>query len=263
MVQYQDQVNSFLKVYKPLASTFYSRIANLNVEGMPEPFFPVFGQNYAAAKIKIAFVGMETRGYGEMKNFMRDASESISKSLLREQEEFDSFEFTRWTYNFGMDFWSFVLKFLARFHGVENWKELKNRMRADILSSFAWANINTVERYEITAKKQNVEWSIWSKIKQASTLFDRGENIIRALDPHLIVIVHWDCHESWLTDGLVLEEKDVVGDHLWYLKIQPTNTHVVWTAHPTWLKFHGFDEYVDQCVSISKSKLSTQSLNTQ
>lgn len=256
MENYQDQVNRFTTVYAPLTETFVKDIAGVDTVGMPEPFFPVFGRNYASAETKIAFVGMETRGYGEMRNFMTDAEESIAKALLREQSEFDDFAFTEWTTNFGMDFWSFVMKFLAAFHKVPDWKTVKQGERPEILSSFAWANINTIERYEVTAKNKGVKQENWDLVKRASAAIDRGENILRALNPQLVVICHWDCDEKWLTDGLVVEERTDIGDHLLYMKLQPTGTHVVWTAHPTWLKFNDFDGYVARCVELAKSKLA-------
>lgn len=48
-----------------------------------------------------------------MRKFVDHARYSIPDALLREQEEVDSLAFVEWTTNFGMDFWSFVMIFLA------------------------------------------------------------------------------------------------------------------------------------------------------
>lgn len=259
MTTYDEQVKRFVEVYGPLADSFARTIGGTDTKGMPEPFFPVFGRGYASADPKIAFVGMETRGWGDMHAFLADAQVSLQDAVLREQGEFDEFAFVNWSNNFGMDFWSFVMKFLAKFHGVPDWRVLKRGERDDILGSFAWANMNTIERYEVSAKERGVTLETWGTIKKASLHIDRGEHVIRSLTPDVVVICHWDCDERWLTDGLAVSERVEIGDHLLYLHVQTTNTHVIWTAHPTWLKFNDFDGYVSKCVDLAKEKLGRQS----
>jgi len=256
MYLWQQHIDSFVKVYQPLAANFLKEIGETKVAGMPEPFFPVAGRNYPTAACKIVFAGMETRGWGEMEDFVTDARESGAKAVLREQNRFDTFEFTKWPNNFGSDFWSFVLKFLAGFHDIADWKELKQRKHADILSSFAWANLNAVERYQVTAEWRGVKLEDWSTVKKASSPIDRGDNVLRALTPHLVVITNWTPDESWLTEHRSVAERTTVADHLLYMRLQPCGTHVIWTAHPTWLSKHPpFDDWVTRCVKLAKEKL--------
>lgn len=255
MESWETFTERYVGIYQPLATQFLERIANTNVSGITEPFLPAAGRNYPTAPCKIVFAGMETRGYGDMINFVEHAKQSTAESLLRSQGEVDDFDFVEWTNNFGTSFWDFALKFLAGFHGVENWKDLKRRQRPDILSSFGWANLNALERYEVTAQKRGTKWDDWNAVKQASRIFDSGEHIIRAFAPALIVVVNWTEDESWVTTHRAVAERTEVFDHLLYLRLQPCGTHVVWTAHPTWLKFHDFDGYVARCVQLAKEKL--------
>ena len=199
---------------------------------------------------------METRGYGDMINFIEHAKQSTTESIFRTQDEFDEFDFAGWTNNFGTSFWDFVLKFLAGFHGVENWKDLKRRQRPDILSSFSWANLNAIERYEVTAQKRAAKWEDWNAVKQASLILDSGEHVLQAFTPKLVVIVNWTDGEDWLTKHRIVDERTEIFDHLLYLRLQPCGTHVIWTAHPTWLKFNDFDGYVGRCVALANAKLN-------
>lgn len=51
-------------------------------------------------------------------------------------------------------FWDFNFKFLMNFYNIDDWKIVKRGETKDILKSFAWGNINSMERYHITAVKK-------------------------------------------------------------------------------------------------------------
>lgn len=245
----------FTSIYEPLVNKFIADVGTSNVEGLPELFLPVAGKNYPTNPMKIIFAGMETRGWGDMKNFIDPARQHVSECLFRTQGEFDAFDFVDWTNNFGTSFWDFVLKFQANFHGITDWKELKHRKHPEILSNFAWANLNALERFEVTAQNRGVKWEDWDRIKKASLIFDRGDHVIQAFAPDLLVVLNW-ADESWLTEHRQVSERIKIFDHLQYLRLKPCGTHVIWTAHPRWLGFRDFDGYVARCVALAKEKLN-------
>jgi hypothetical protein len=70
------------------------------------------------------------------------------------------------------------------------------------------------------------------------------------------VIVNWDCEENWLTEHRKIAERAEIADHLIYYRLQNCNTHVIWTAHPNWLKFNDLNKYVEMCVGLAKTKLN-------
>src|ERR1700678_1411796 len=101
MDSWQQFADNFVNVYEPLAAQFVKGIGDTKPDGFPEPFFPVAGRNYPSVPQKIVFVGMETRGWGDMENFLHATRISMAEAVLREQDEFDSFDFTGWSNNFG------------------------------------------------------------------------------------------------------------------------------------------------------------------
>lgn len=256
MSTWPEFTESFVRVYEPLAQAFATGVSDTDPEGLPEPFFPVAGRNYPSAETKIVFVGMETRTWGDLNNFLTEVRESPAKAIFREQDEFDECAFTGWSSNSGKDFWSFVLKFLAGFHRIEDWKALKRSEYPEILSSFGWANVNCIERHHVSSEKRGARFDNWQAVKKASLIVDDGEHMLRAFAPHLVIVTHWNCDERWLTGQRTVQERTEVADHLLYLRLFPGDIHVIWTAHPRWLAFRGFDHHVRRCVELAKSMLS-------
>ena len=75
-----------------------------------------------------------------------------------------------------------------------------------------------------------------------------------------MVILNWDTNEEWLSENLLTPvNRQEIADHLWYYYLPDTKTHVLWTAHPTWLsKNTDFDNYSKHLVSFVKNKITEQ-----
>lgn len=247
----------FIDTYKSLVIEFANKIRTVQYENIPEPFFPVHGQLYENAKTRIAFVGMETQGWGNTTEFVNNVDSNPEEAIFRAFEEFDRLEFRYWGNNFGNSFWDFNFKFLANFHEIDDWKKVKEGQEEDILRSFAWCNANAIERYEVTAQKRGVDYKNWLAVKEASIVFDSAKYLLEVLKPNIMVIEYWDLSETWLSKGLTGNFlKQELDDHFWYYFLTSTQTHVLWTAHPTWLnKNRNFDDYIKYLVSFVKKKL--------
>lgn len=247
----------FIDTYKPLVKEFVNKIRTVQYDKIPEPFLPVHGQLYEAAKTRIAFVGMETRGWGNTTDFLNNVDSNPEESIFRAFEEFDELKFRYWGNNFGNSFWDFNFKFLANFHGINDWKKVKQGQEEDILRSFAWCNTNSIERYHVTAQKRGVDYESWLRVKKASKMFDKAQYLLDVLKPNIMVIENWETSETWLSEGLnenIIRQE--IDDHLWYYFLPTTQTHILWTAHPTWLnKNRDFDNYIKYLVSFVKQKL--------
>lgn len=246
----------YIDTYRPLVTDFVNSIRSVDYDKIPEPFLPVHGQLYETAPTKIAFVGMETRGWGNMTDFVNHVDENPEEAIFRGFEEFDELEFRHWGNNFGSGFWDFNFKFLANFHGIDNWKKVKRGETEEILRSFAWGNTNSVERFHVTAQKNGVDFESWRTVKQASKCFDRGKHLLDVLQPHIMVILHWGTSEKWLSNGVENVARQEIDDHFWYYFLPTTNTHVLWTAHPMWLtKNKNLDDYIEYLVDFVKKRL--------
>jgi|WetSurMetagenome_2_1015567.scaffolds.fasta_scaffold41948_1 hypothetical protein len=246
----------YISTYCPLVKEFADKISAVDYDKIPEPFLPVHGEGYETTETRIAFVGMETRGWGNMTKFVDHVGENPEEAIFREFEEFNDLEFCNWGNNFGSSFWDFNFKFLANFHGVDDWKKVKRGEMEDILKSFAWGNTNSIERYGVTAEKNGVNYQSWVAVKHASKCFDNGKILLDVLRPHIMVILSWGTSEEWLIAGIENVVKQEIDDHFWYYFLPTTQTHVLWTAHPTWLaKNVDFDEHIKSMVTFVKQRL--------
>jgi len=245
----------FIEVYSPLVLNFLQKVAGLNVEGIPEPHIPVYGKNYQFARDKIAFFGIQTRGYGALKDFISDAEKNIETALYRTEGEFDEFDFTDWTNNPQTSFWDFILQFLSKFYCINEWQKLKNKEHTEVLSSFIWGNTNALESYDVTAKGKGVDLNNWMKVKEASKIFDNANYTIKVFEPKIIFILNWKEDFEWLT-----KDKDHLGpfemeDHVQYFYLRKTDTHVFWLAHPRWIAPNlTFDKCIDVIIKTIKDK---------
>ncbi|MBE2180210.1 MAG: hypothetical protein IAE97_07035 [Chthoniobacterales bacterium] len=219
--------------YGPRVQQFVRDIEGVDTSGMPELHLPYWGSLYEQSKLKVGIVGRDTMTWGDMKGFVQMAKHDLAGSLHRNRYELDSLAFTGWTNNFGRTFWDTSMKILAAMHGVPDWKLLKRRQEEGPLRSFFWANTNSVERYEVTPSKRGVPYGSWRTIKTASEVhIDSLAALLEVLRPHVVFLFNWqpepafmDCELDW----------EIFGDHQAAAFFDSTRTHIIRTAHPTWL----------------------------
>lgn len=234
----------FIDVYKPLMNKFVSEVNILNnIDNLPEPFIPVYGDYYDASPYKFAFVGWETRNNSSLKCFIESFNDVDNECLYSFKEDLfpnsqGDFKFNYYGNNFGRTFWDFILKFLARFYGYVDWKTLKeysNHQVAKILQSFIWGNVDSIERFEATTigDEKRKDKSAYNKVKQASLVFDNCSLLIQALEPKVIIVTHWSDDESWLTNDInSFSGPEKLTDYIWYYHLTKSDTHIFWTKHP-------------------------------
>lgn len=256
---------NFKRTYLPLAEKFIQQIEGISKENQPEPFIPVYGDLYDQSLFKIAFVGWETRDNQTLQNFYDNFKSDPIDCLYRFKEDLlmdddGNFKFKYYGNNFGRGFWDFILRFLARFYCIHNWKELKNWKdsgMAEILQSFIWGNVDSIERFEVTAKKLGADETMWQKVKLASTIFDSAHTLISALRPNVMIVLHWEGSEEWLTEKFnIIEGPLKMTETLWYYFIKDSLTHVFWTKHPIRMSVEkiDFEITIDQIVKAIVSK---------
>jgi len=240
--------------YSELVSNFVEKVKNLSIEGIPAPHIPVVGGNYDMCAYKMAFIGMETR----------DTPKKLNCKNFIDNRENTMQQFECWLDRSGMfpkkgraksAYWNFVKNFLKKFYSIKE-KELKiakGEYHA-IMSSFVWGNANAIERYEVTAKRKNVDRTVWKKIKDASIPFDNINHLIDATQPKVIFITYKVVSQEYITtDNEVCSEKQIfsvpkgkeIAIRHYYLRNR--DTHVFVTPHPTWMirSKIGFKPYIN------------------
>lgn len=221
--------------YLPRLKSFASAVGEIGEVDLPELHLPLFGSNYETAKPKVVFIGRDTRGWwakdrGGMANLLADVKEDAQTTLHKHKYEFDSFEFTEWTNNFGTSFWDTIFKILAGLHSIDDWKQqLKMRQSPEILRSFVWANTNSVE---VTPPREGATYATWKRLKEASAVFDHLSLILDVFAPDIVIIMYWGVREGYLGCNLKWER---IHDHLEYAWDSDHSVEIFKTAHPTWL----------------------------
>lgn len=225
--------NKLVSTYTPKIREFIKEIQNVKLENLPEPFLPIHGKTYGKGMPKIIFCGWETRNYRNLKQWVADANNDI-ENVIYWNEEFLEQEFLKWRTNFGTDFWSFNLKILAALNNIEDWRELyrEEAIHNEILSSFVWANIDSIERFQVTAEKLGCNYEDWVKVKNASKRFDNFESLIEIYEPDIIFIEHWDADEAMLHVNIKYEKEEILNENLWYYQTLNKKTEIFWLPHP-------------------------------
>jgi hypothetical protein len=239
----RDLNQKFEAEFIPRIQAFVQRVETLDTSGIPEPHLPHWGVDYANAPIRIGIIGRDTRSWGNMPTFIEAVGADAREALYRGKGEFDSLDFTGWTNNFGRTFWDTSMKILAAIHDVEDWKSLKRQTVTAPLKSFFWANVNSVERFEVSPRANGVPWDVWHQVKLASEEhLDSFRAILDILRPHVVFLLNWDPGEHFLDFPLSWTE---FGNHLAEATDPETGCLILATAHPTWLNQNGlYDEAI-------------------
>ncbi|MEP7143089.1 MAG: hypothetical protein ABI707_09480 [Ferruginibacter sp.] len=238
----------FIQEYAPLVKQFIEEIKGVNSEGLPAPHLPVYGAGYDDPEnYKIAFVGWETRENVNLKEFISLYQESSIKAVRESSikavlewwdEDFseeEGFIFANGYHNHsGNDFWGFIFKFLSVFYNKNDWREVKDGKFPAILKSFVWANLESIERFEITDRGLSANIEDYNKVKKASLVFEKASYLVNVFSPKIIIVLRWQEDDSWLTESYGCRAIRIA-DHLDYYFIESTKTHIFWSAHPGWL----------------------------
>jgi len=259
-----------IKAYEPLLRRFSETINGVNVKNLPSPFLPVYGENYELNEYKIAFVGWETRNNFTLEGFSEVLQKDMKEALywfydIIDEEE--GFPFRDYGNNFGTGFWDFIMKFLASFYNIPIWKDIKNLKYPDILKSFVWGNLDSIERFEVTAKKKGCNFNDWVKVKEASEIFDNAEIFLNVFQPKVTLVLSWQDND-WLSKDAIDKNKTetILSDNILYYYVPKTNSHIYWTHHPGSLSRNKIDfNYINYLIltDINKRKIFEKSVGDE
>jgi hypothetical protein len=225
--------DKFKAQYVQLFESFAKKLEDRNLTGIPAPHIPVIGRLYEKARVKIAFFGIETRGWVFLDEFM----ERYKKSPAEAYDcltDVDNAWYLEWRNNFRSSFFDYITTFLTNFYSLDssvfNSPEGKN-----LISSFIWGNTNAIERFGTSAQENEAKFEDWEQVKKASEPFDTARYVLDICRPDVLVILNWTETEEWLT-GKAKIKPETLGDHHCYYGLP--HTHVYWTTHPNWLYRH-------------------------
>jgi hypothetical protein len=236
----------YIAYYKPLVREFVEKAGSLrhpDIKQMPEPHFPLFGKDYETSALRLAIIGQDTRGWGDLRNFLATEKVSPGSQLQGGLEEFREHEFTEWG-NTRQTFWGFAMMMLAAMHGQENWGLMKQGKMIEILNSFAWAECNAIELHSSKPSKLGVPWDYWKEVREAGKHLDRFKHIAETLRPHVAIILYRGLNPSVYFEGY---EYEVISEdgRLVHYRLPEINVDVIHAPHPGSMnRIEGADHFV-------------------
>lgn len=181
----------YLAYYTPLVQEFVREVEDLQhpeIRGMPQPHFPLFGKSYETSALRVVFIGQDTKGWCDLREFVA-AERAKPGSKLRDVLNWfqdPRHEFTNWGPR-RQSFWGFTRMMLGSLYGQEDWALLK----AEVLDSFAWAEVHSVEFYNSSVANFGVppKREYWETIRRAGERFNRFRHVAETLRPHAAVVL--------------------------------------------------------------------------
>lgn len=249
-----------MDTYKPFLKKVYqvaSKEDNDKIdEKTPDIFIPGAGKSYEQTKKKILYVGKDTNCWYDIKETTYRYSKEENKDQILEEIIFRSSSALEknehvksWWENGTSQFWDYIFKLQASINNL-NWEESMDVKWLEeneiVTQTFAWGNSRLFQ--QLNLDKGVTESDFYKKInglvntraKESSECFN---NMLKALQPDIIVILNWDEYESFI--GKYVEkaeykneivEGDVCKEKSYKIKIThyelASGQHVFWTYHP-------------------------------
>lgn len=253
--------------YAPLVERFVKEVGELDLKGIPAPHIPIMGKDYVSAKYRMAFIGMETYGWEDINVFLNAAKENSGDAVLLMEHTINDLEHLGWARNYHATFWGFVFKFIAKFYKVSFSDLVEEIAYPELLKSFVWGNTNSIERYDISAECNGVDYKTWEVVKKASTCFDSINNIVKSVNPKLFFVLNSSVDNDYIQNddavrklGIpVGNKKDVMrltvdeDRKIVYYYLRDDDVHIISMPHPTWMGLYsgfGIDSYVDIVIDL-------------
>ena len=237
-----DRLEFYKSIYVPLLKDYSRRLlSRLEADAydlIPQNFIPEWGVDYFKSDLRIAFVGLETYGWGNMSSFLKSAQDGDVSSAY-DMSEFQNLDFLNWNNTHRHTFWGFNSFFLGALYGLKNWEVLKWGQHKDILKSIAWGNATSIERwckcYEHGARNKHA----WEIAKQESLAFDDITLLQKVCSPHAILLLCGKQDGTFYLRNCNNSEKSPIwtGDKVEVYKIG--STYIFHAYHPSAMKFNG------------------------
>jgi hypothetical protein len=232
-------VNSSIKPkfeqhFLPRVHAFAADVGDANFSGIPEPHLPLWGVDYESSSVKLAFIGKDTRYWGDMRQFLAALKSTPEASLYRHLGKFRELGFSKGTVNFGTSFWDTVMQLLAQFYGVGDWRDIKQRKLDHLLRGFLWAETNSVELWGSTPSKEDADYTVWKTCKDAGAKhFDSIEAILQIFEPKIVIVMDWDVPDSYWGN---VQGFQTIGEHVRFCDHLGGTSYIYNIAHPNWLR---------------------------
>ena len=196
----------FLKTYKPLMDDFVCKLYERDVSdyrGIPHPFLPVWGKKYEKATKKLAFVGIDTRGWGIS---LEDFLVKYKNNQFHFEDDrvgFQNFAFKNWGTKGMGSFWRFFFDVIAKFHGLNSGKEIQKGHYDYLIDHFVWGNcfaIQTKFSGNLNSNAKGYDYAF-----EHSSMLNSIDYLENVFSPDIVIIACADC-KRYLGKNFVFEK---------------------------------------------------------
>lgn len=232
---------AYVEYYKPLVQQFCKSMQGKDYEGldrMPHPFLPLFGKNYEDTELKFLIIGQDTKGWGNVADFVKQELEQPGQLIAKRFWEIDNIDLKKGGKN-THSFIGFAAAILASLHGIANWNVLKWGKHQHILSSFAWGNANAVILKESLKKFiKGVPLKTWEATHAAGEHFNRFRHMLEILKPRVVLITVTDLPNKFF-DGLNVITMKCPEPHIRHYRLEGLHVDIFHTRHPNSMRWVG------------------------
>lgn len=236
------EFENYKSIYEPLlhayAKQLLSQFEPEAYDLIPQNFVPQWGCDYFKSELRIAFVGLETYRWGNMKEFLEEARRGDVSSAY-DMSAFQDLEFLNWNNTHRYTFWGFNSFFLGALYGLENWEVLKWGQHKEILKAILWGNATSVERWEKCVEHGAKDKRAWNAAKNESIVFDDIRLLQKACKPHAALLLCGKRSGRLYLRNCSQEERKPIwtGDGLEIYRIG--DMYAFHAYHPAAMKFNG------------------------
>ncbi|HEV7332379.1 MAG TPA: hypothetical protein VGN63_15180 [Flavisolibacter sp.] len=252
---------SFLLNYEKIVTSISPALKALpNYQNLFGPHIPGAGHTYWNNENipKIAFVGKDVGAGKKLEQNLDDISLFVqfSSDLMNE------IDILNWNRNYGQ-FAAAVIYLLAQIYNVPE-EDLTSCRRNDILSSFVWAQANSILNYKsFKANNAELTYETWDTLRHICKPLDSLKLLADAVNPDIVIIFCWDCNAYLdVPNYSVVKEKK----HLRYLKNERDNKHIIHTCHQShWRSDYSSDPFytrLNEILDILKDEISIDTFFT-
>ncbi|MFN4233877.1 MAG: hypothetical protein ACK4IK_03625 [Bacteroidia bacterium] len=193
----------------------------------PIPFKTIAGKKYDSAKIKIAYIGLETKGWEGCINF------------LNQKESF--------TENLG-GFWDLVLALHLKIKKIELGVHEVLDSKFEMLNDFVWGNLNVLENTSAILKRnKTINKALikeYIKIKTKSEPLNKLKFLLEKFQPEFIFILSWQKDDGEYFEGVdyysSINKNDDEMIYTYIVNHKNKEVKVIWTCHPSFARRKGY-----------------------
>ena len=229
----------YMPLLKAYAENVTAQMAPKAFAGIPQPFIPAWGKNYWRSPVRMAFVGLETNGWGDLSTWLQSVKDEKWEHAF-DVAAFQNLDYIGWTKGHRYTFWGFIMFFLAALTGVKNWEVLKWKQRPELLDDFVWGNATSIQCAK--SIKPPFDSKAWQVAKTESATLDDFLHLKTLFDPKVVVMMcSKEAAQRYLRNA---DDRKLLLNHGGYVQLFDVGGTLVFRMpHPSNMKFNMRADY--------------------